>query len=241
MAQTIKEVIKALGEAKAGRDFSAGFAKAYFGQAFGALPKSEIDLLVFQLLMDTRVLDPTRPIYEIARSLNVTPAKARNLLFQYQLRTMTETQVDSSVLIAITTAKWGLDAQRIGFGVESPLVRAAIQAKAKDKNVFPDVSLSGEILYVPMNQVGDFIAAFLPKAKVGKLVERLRKRGVVDPDNVTKALNKVGEAMLTEAAKAGGKAGAKELGDVLFGWIHDILEGADVDVPEALGTILDAA
>lgn len=241
MAQTIEGVRQALGQEKTALAFSQGFAKAYLGQAFGTLPKSEIDLLVFQLLMDTRVLDPTQPIYEIARSLNVTPAKARNLLFQYQLRTMTETQVDSSVLIAVTTAKWGLDAQRIGFGVESPLVRAAIQAKAKGKNVFPDVSLSGEILYVPMNQVGDFIAAFLPGTEARKLIERLRKRGVADPDNVTKALNKIGEAIVTEAAKAGGKAGAKELGDVLFGWINDLLEGADADVPEVLGAILDAA
>lgn len=241
MAKKIEDVRNALAEAGTGQAFAAGFAKDYFAQAFGSLPKTEIDLLIFRLLMETKVLAPEQSIYEMARCLNVTPAKARSLLFQHQLRTMSDTDVDNSVLIEVTTAKFGLDGQRLGFGVESPLVRAAIQAKAKDKRVFADISLSGEILYVPMNQIGDFISAFLPDAKVQRLIERLRRNGVVDPDSLTKALNKIGETMAAEAAKAGGKAAAKHLGEQLMDWVKRTLEGADVDLPELLDKALETA
>lgn len=110
MAKNIADVRTALADPAKGQAFAAGFAQGYFGQAFGSLPKSEIDQLVFRLLMETKVLTPAQSLYEIARCLNVTPAKARNLLFQHQLRTMSDGDVDASVLIEITTAKFGVDA-----------------------------------------------------------------------------------------------------------------------------------
>lgn len=239
MAKTIDEVRSELAEPARAKTFAAGFAADYFGQAFGALPKSEIDLLVFRLLMDTGVLTRNHSLYDIARCLNVTPAKARNLLFQHQLRTMTASAIEQDVLDTILKAKFGVDGGRIGFGVESPLVRAAVVAKAKANDVFPDVSLTGETLFIPMNQIGDFIAAFLPADKAKKLVDGLRRKKVVDPDDIAKVLNKVGEAMIIEAAKAGGKAGAKHLGEELLDAIRRTLEGADVDIPEGWMGFLD--
>lgn len=238
MAQTINQVRAALASPKTGQVFSAGFAEVYFARAFGSLPKSELDLLVFSLLMESGVLTRDHSLFEIARTLNVTPAKARNLLFQHQLRTVQAKDLDNDVLIEVLTAKFGLDGGRIGFGVESPLIRAAIQAKAKNKRVFPDISLSGEVLYVPANQIGDFISAFLPPDKAKALVDRLRRKGVVDPDDITQALNKIGAAMTKGAGSAAGKVAGEKLGDVLFCFIKDLTGGADVDVPEVLGTIM---
>lgn len=238
MAATIAQVRARLAADAAARTFASGFAEGYFAQAFGALPKTEIDLLVFRLLMETGVLQPDQPIYEIARSLNVTPAKARNLLFQHQLRTMSEADIEASVVIAVTTARFSVDGTTIGFGVESPLVRSAIQARSKSKGVFADVSLSGEILHVPMAQIGDFLGAFLPDARRELLIARLRRKKVVSPADLTLALNKVGAAMLQESEKAGGKAAAVHIGRALFDWIGGVLQGSDVDVPGLIGDLL---
>lgn len=239
MAKTIAEVRTELSDSGRAVAFATGFAKDYFGQAFGALPKSEIDLLVFRLLMETGVLTRDHSLYDIARCLNVTPSKARNLLFQHQLRTMSASAIEADVLKTILEAKFGVDGGRIGFGVESPLVRAAVMARAKTKAVFPDVSQSGETLYVPMNQIGDFFTAFLPADKTKKLIEGLRKKRVVDPDDVSKALNKIGEAMVLEAAKASGKAVAKNLGGEILDAVRKSMEGADVDIPEGWMNFLD--
>jgi hypothetical protein len=50
-ATTIGEVRDKLAQETTAAAFSEGFARVYFGQAMGSLPKSEIDLLVFTLLV----------------------------------------------------------------------------------------------------------------------------------------------------------------------------------------------
>ena len=86
-------------------DDAQRFIEAYTATAFGVLPKTEIDLLVFWLLIEAGVIDPNGPIYRTARALNITPAKARGILFQYQLRHVPQDQTDHEVLIALTTAR----------------------------------------------------------------------------------------------------------------------------------------
>ncbi|MFK3889529.1 hypothetical protein [Sphingomonas sp. NPDC079357] len=66
VARTIGEVRKALADDRAGKAFASGFAEAYFGQAFGVLPKTEIDLLVFRLLIETGVIDGDGSIFAMA-------------------------------------------------------------------------------------------------------------------------------------------------------------------------------
>ena len=80
--------------------------------------------------------------------LNVTPTKARALLFQYQLRNISEDDTDHEIMLAITTARYWKDGDKLSFGVTSPLVKAAVSAKMEEKGVFADVSLSGNILRV---------------------------------------------------------------------------------------------
>jgi len=84
-----------------------------------------------------------RASYRMARALNITPAKAQTLLFQYQLRNISEDDTDHEIMIAITTAKYQKDGDKLSFGVTSPLVKAALIAKMEEKGVFADISLSG--------------------------------------------------------------------------------------------------
>ena len=50
-ARNIGEVRAAFADAEVSGAFAAGFADAYFGQAFGVLPKAEIDLLWFGIFI----------------------------------------------------------------------------------------------------------------------------------------------------------------------------------------------
>ena len=66
--------------------FTGAFITAYMSPAFGARSKTEIDLLVFSCLIEAGVINPEAPEYDIARALNITPARVRNLIFNWQLR-----------------------------------------------------------------------------------------------------------------------------------------------------------
>lgn len=119
--ESIDDLKKHLGRPEIGATFAAAFAERYFAVAFGSTPKSELDQLVFDALIEVEAIDPQGPIYEIARALRITPARARSLLFQHQLR-HDDQDLDQRVLKTLSEAKFSIDDRRLSFGVESPLV-----------------------------------------------------------------------------------------------------------------------
>src|SRR5689334_20935252 len=82
--------------------FTGPFIQAYLTPAFGARSKSEIDLLVFSSLIAAGAIDPDRPIYDLARALNITPVRARGLVMNWQLRSMpTQTDLRQAIVNAL--------------------------------------------------------------------------------------------------------------------------------------------
>ena len=189
--------------------FGRKFIASYAATAFGVLPKTEIDLLVFSLLVEAGVIDPNGSIFRMARALNITPTKAKAMLFQHQLRTVSEEDADQAVMIALTTAKYRKEGDNLAFGVHSPLIYAAIRAKMQDGGVFADVSLSGDILKLSPDQFGKVIASLVTPKQAAQLIERLRKTKVVNETQLKAAIEKLGKEAAIEAMKESGKAAAK--------------------------------
>jgi hypothetical protein len=225
-AKTIRDVRDKLSQKGTAEKFSHGFAQVYFGQAMGSLPKSEIDLLVFTLLIDLKVIAADGPIFAIARALNITPAKARSLLFQYQLRHVDDTVGDQMVAATLAKANFSVDEKRLSFGIESPLVRAIIDSKLKERGVFADISLSGEILRVPLVEFDQFIELLMGKKKAGELEKALKKDGYLKGSTLNAFLKKYGAAAAKGAAGAAGKEGFSAILD----GVSDFMSGDGVDV-----------
>ncbi len=232
MTNARESLLKKLGEDKAANQFGRGFTTAYLAQAFGSLPKAEIDLLVFTLLMQTKVLTIETPLYEIARSLNITPAKARNLLFQHQLRTLEDAALDSTIAVQVTTARFGVDGKKLTFGIESPLVRVAIQARAKRRSVYLDVTLSGEILSVQLTDLRAFLETVLTPSQRDRVIERLKKAGFVDKDALGKFMDGLSKKITDAAVDKGGKKVGETLASHAFSFVAGAIgAGADIDFP----------
>lgn len=73
------------------------FLTRYLTPAFGALPKAEIDLLVLNLLEDIGAINNDSGVYELVSKLKITRSKARNLIYQRELRATTSDQLDLRV------------------------------------------------------------------------------------------------------------------------------------------------
>lgn len=206
-AKTIAEVREKLAQKATGAAFSRDFAQVYFGQAMGSLPKTEIDLLIFTLLIDLGVISADGSVFAIARALNITPAKARNLLFRYQLRHIDTPSGDQMVATTLAKTNFSVDDKRLSFGIESPLVRAIIDSKLKECGVFADLSLSGEILRVPLDQFDQFIELLMGKEEAKKLEKALKKDGHLKGGSLNSFLKKYGTSAASGAAGAAGKEG----------------------------------
>src|SRR5690606_11702660 len=73
-------------------EFSREFLDKYLSRGFGNMPKREIDVLIFHLLIKSEALS-TKSIHLKAMELRTTPAKVKSLMYESALRF--PTSVDS--------------------------------------------------------------------------------------------------------------------------------------------------
>lgn len=210
VAKNTGELMNLFDDDKRAAEFARSFLRSYLVPALGVLPKTEIDLRVFTLLVEAGAVNPNGSIFTLARSLNITPAKARSLIFQYQLRYVTEADTDKEVLRTIAEARYWKDGSNLAFGVESPLVRAAISARMRERGVFADVSLSGDILKVSPDQFGEVVVALLPADLAKDVAKTLAKQGI-NESKVKAALKRYSSGVAEDFLKDQSKEGLKDL------------------------------
>jgi hypothetical protein len=142
-------------------DFARKFLEGYLSPAFGARSKAEIDLLVFSCLIDAKVVNPEGPVYNIARGLNITPARARSLLLNWELRSSHANDMRLSIVAALKKTRFSSDGNLMTFGVESPLLKEEITARLRATGFFPDASFSKELVRMPVDAFVEFLDIFL--------------------------------------------------------------------------------
>ncbi len=148
MNNNIVKLIKVFEDPKKSKKFAVNFVQGFTTPAFGAISKTEVDNLVFALLIEAGAIDPESQVFEIARDLKVTPAKARNLLFQWQLREDGEGWLQHELVPALRSAKFVKDGDKLEFGIESPRLREELRSALKRKVVYADTSFSPELIRV---------------------------------------------------------------------------------------------
>jgi hypothetical protein len=151
---------------------------------------------------------------------------------------VTEADLDNQIVIELTTARFGVEGRNLTFGIESPIIRSAIQARAKKKRVYTDISLSGEILSVEMIHLGAFLSAFLTDEQAKRLVDRLKASNITDAGDIKKVFNRLGGAFGKAAAGEGGKRLVAEYSEAVFGWLGDVVQGGDGPPPSDIAGMM---
>jgi hypothetical protein len=212
MAIDIKAALSKSGNAA---KFSTLFIEGYMSPAFGARLKAEIDLLVFTCLIEAKAVDPDAPIYDIARALNIPPARVRNLILNWQLRSTPPTgDLRDRIVAALKKTRFSGDGKSLAFGVESPLLKEDITARLKRKGVFPDASFSKELVKLPVEAFVEFLDD-LVDADTKKEVKKTLVKDKQLPDKSFKALATGVLGKLCE--KVAGEAGKEIAGELVSG------------------------
>jgi hypothetical protein len=214
--------------------FASSFIDGYLTPAFGARSKSEVDLLVFGCLVESGAVDPATPTYDLSRALNITPARMRSLIFNWQLRSANkEGDLKHAIVDALKKTRYSKDGTLLSFGVESPLLREDIVARLKRKGNFPDASFSKQLVRLPVEAFVEFLDEVLDDDLKKQVLTTLVKDKQL-PDTTFKALAtgvlaRLGEKVAGEVGKdvAGaivGKA-AKPLATKGIGFLMGLLAG----------------
>lgn len=117
---------------------------------FGSLPKSELELVLFSELIQSKIIDlDTSNNFDLARRLRCSPSKASNLVFNYRLRTISaETEEDVKQKLArVTKVAVDLKNTRDGavtLNVEDRFWRNELLNRLKKEEVFTDSTLNRE-------------------------------------------------------------------------------------------------
>jgi hypothetical protein len=192
--------------------FAAHFVEGYLTPAFGSRTKTEIDFLVFASLVRAGVMDPTSPLHEIARALNVTRGKARSLVLNWQLRSNPgRRDIDRGLRAVLATARFSKDGTLLVFGVENPLLREELDAMLKRLGIFADASFSGELIRLSPSAFVTFLDDFLSVSEK----EAARRRLVADgqiPNQSFKAM--LGSAIARLAEGVAGEVGKVVVADL---------------------------
>ncbi|VYT01291.1 PTS sugar transporter subunit IIBC [Campylobacter ureolyticus] len=128
-------------------NFVEKFLENYLAPSFGAMSKSEIDILVFHLLEDSF---NQLSNYEISNLLKISETKVKNLRVNAYLRyNQNENQILKNIIERLSdsiSAKVDIKNNEVKFTLENPVEKRVMIAKIKELGENIDFSFNNEIL-----------------------------------------------------------------------------------------------
>jgi len=150
-----------------------------------------VDSLVFALQIEAGAINPKSQVFEIARDLKVTPAKARNLLFQWQLREDGEGWLQRELVPALRSAKFVKDGDKLEFGIESPRLREELRSALKREGVYADTSFSPELIRVSVEHFAKALDSLVDEKSKEAIDKELMKDGGLKDKTLRGVLRRV--------------------------------------------------
>ena len=202
----------------------------YLTPAFGTLPKREIDLLFFEAFEELGFieLEPKNAydkstIYQIVQRLRVTSRKARNLLYDRELRRFASDDLEEKLDERVREALKHPIVQKQGdlfvLEIENPLVIDHLRARMKSLGYAADGSFSPTLVKLPGEAIASLIESYMSEEERRDALEAFREAGVLSEEGVS--LRKVLKGVfMVLGRKMADEAGA-QLAEQFFGLLVD--------------------
>jgi len=162
------------------REVLASFLEGYLSPAFSALPKKEIDLLVMNALEKIDYINHDPSLYELVQKLRVTRMKARNLIYDQELRRLNTAKLDQRVKDALLHPILQKDGELFLLEIENPLVSDHLRSKIQKLEFISDSSFSPSIVKLPLNAIVAVIEDYLSEEERKNVKKALVKAGAPD-------------------------------------------------------------
>ena len=194
------------------------FIVQFSDPAFASLPKREIEILVFQMMQKLEIFDDTPELYDLVSSLHVTRSKARNLIYESNLRSQSREKLDSELLEIILKPIIMLNKKdcTIMLEVANPLLIDHLKSKMKELGKATDGSFSPDIVTMPDSSFAALIESFIPADKKDEIVKKLVKMKILKDKSI--------KGLVVQIVKSAGKKVIGEVADNLVEQAEDYLE-----------------
>ena len=188
----------------------------YMRPSFGSMPKKEIDVLIFAKMVEIGMIDINN-IYDIVSKLRITRAKARNLIYDYNLRKMENEDVQQELAKMLSNAIVERENNgKVLMLVENPVVLDYMKDRLKSLKHIADATYSPENVRLSV----DAFASLFEDVFRGRNIyvqEELQKIGV--KKNVKEIVSDVVARIVDNKLGEGTSDLAKKAWNALSSWI----------------------
>lgn len=159
--------------------FGELFRRRYLSAPFASLTKSETDYVLFSCLVDSGFIDARGPVFATAERLQVTPAKARAMLYQYHLRTLSgdlaaQTAALSRAIVVVGfTESDDSEKETLTLGIENGYLRDVLVARLKASGVFTDSRMNRELVEVKLYRFVQAFRELFPESVYDDTIDKL--------------------------------------------------------------------
>ncbi len=192
----------------------------YTAPAFGVLPKREVDLLVFRTLRDAGLIRSEAALYQVMADLRVSRSKARNLMFDLEIRQAQAGQLDDQVRSVIMNDSYFRDANWFVLEVENPVVQAHLREICRRARVVTDASFNPSLVRLPVSGLASVLEEFMTADQQAEVKRGLYRAGKLDDPSFRGLMKR---ALSDLAGRFAGKVGG-EVMDGAIGAVGEFLQ-----------------
>lgn len=162
------------------RSALAYFLNQFTTPAFGALPKNEVELIVLNVLEKINAIASEPEVYELVSKLRVNRSKARNLIYNRELRKSSAEELDEKVKSLLKRPLIQKDGEQFILEVENPLVSDHLRSKVQKLGYVSDGSFSPSIIKLGLDAISALTESLLPVDEKENLRLALVRAGAPD-------------------------------------------------------------
>lgn len=169
-------------------DFAKEFLLNYIGKGFGLMNKSEVEVLLYHLLVKHQLL--SGKCFNDSLELEVSEAKVRKLLYESQLKygehDIDRRELDFRTRVAkcLQHAYFDKDNKHIKFAVEDQYLRTYLYAKLRDNAMHADTSFNRDIVSVSEKAFAVLIKLLIPNNQIPNFYNQLKDNFQIDATGI---------------------------------------------------------
>lgn len=188
----------------------------YLNPAFGALPKRENEIIMFQVLQDLKIFDKNPDLYSLLSTLRVTRNKARNLLYESNLRK--DVDLEEELLEILKNPILLKDNDKVCLEIDNPLLIDHLKHVLKELKHITDGSFSPDLVKLTPEAYKKLLNIKFSKISKKELKKALLECGaekeITAKSLLSGVLKKVGKKVADDAGDKAGELLGDYLGDL---------------------------